>query len=307
MRTPFAFLDFDRPSLISRDMRVLLEEIGRQLSIECGVEIEVPWSRREANSPGTSFAQVTTAPRAEMMEASDADRSDFRKQQEREYVHGVARVLHSRRSGVTAAAGAGHARARVQAGRHWITALDDMIGMLRTESIDVRVVASGRAFLAEQQAKQALGSRGIHWRERRLSELLPDASEALLVRRGLSADQARMTVKQIGGVPLSLCLAADYLKRRGSGQAHLGDLTRFWLLKRRLEDRVIQGNLYQRILSHVEVKDVAPLVSPGLILREITPLLISEVPAKPLRPRRGQRRTCKASLRGAGAGVYAGR
>jgi hypothetical protein len=217
-----------------------------------------------------------------MVEASDVDRADFRKQQGREYVRGLALALRGSSFGNRPLLLVLDTLERVfRRGRHWITALDDMIGMLRAESIDVRVVASGRAFLAEQQANQALGSRKIYWRERALSELPSDEAEALLVRRGLSSDQARTTAKQIGGVPLSLCLAADYLKRHGGDLAHLSGLTRSWWLKRRLEDHVIQGNLYQRILSHVEDKEVAPLVYPGLILREITPPLISEVLAKP--------------------------
>ena len=92
---------------------------------------------------------------------------------------------------------------------------------------------------------------------------------------------AATIVKQVGGTPLSLHLAAGYVRRHRGDVHALSEMTRSWLFKRRLDDAVIQGNLYQRILTHIEDPDVAHLACPGLVLREVTPDLIKKVLAWP--------------------------
>lgn len=277
-RTPFAFLDFDRPSLMSRDPRVLLEEIGRQVAIQIGAEVPLPWARGSASEASDEAAARSN----EAIEASDVDRAYFRSQQVADYSHGLHDALQASPLAGKPLLLVFDTLERVfRRGRHWIAALDDLIGILRYAAIDLRVVAGGRAFLSDQRANQSLASRDLGWRERALTELSTDAAEALLVRRNLNPEQARAIVKQIGGVPLSLHLVADYFQKKGGDPAHLKGLTRSWLFKRRLQESVIQGNLYQRILTHIEDKQVQRLAHPGLILREVTPALIKDVLAVP--------------------------
>lgn len=281
-RTPFAFLDFDRPSLLSRDLCVPLEEIGRQLSIEIGSEIPTPWAQRAVSEAPAGATGGGTIAATGANEASDVDRAYLREREVNEYAHGVARALRaSQFSGKPLLLVLDTLERVFRRGRHWIAALDDMIKMLRSASIEVRVVAAGRAFLAEQRAKHSLGSREIRWRERTLAKLGSAAAEQLLLQSGLPQEHVQTIAKQVGGVPLSLHLAADCFKKRRGDFANLSELTRSWLFKRRLEDEIIQGNLYQRILKCVEEPEVAPLAYPGLILREVTPALIMEVLAEP--------------------------
>lgn len=278
-RTPFVYLDFDRPSLISRDLQVFLEEIGRQISIQTGIAITATGAG--AFNPGAGFVPAA-AQALEAIEASDVDRAYFLGRQGDAYVDSLAEALRASSFAGKPLLLVFDTLERVfRRGRHWVAALDDLIGSLRSAGIDVRVVAAGRAFLAEQQANNSLGSRALRWREHALRELPTDMAEALLKRKGVPPDQAALVVQQIGGVPLSLHLAADFLRKPKSDAAALGGLTRSWLFKRRLGNAVIQGNLYQRILTHIEDEKVQQLACPGLILREVTPRLIMEVLAEP--------------------------
>jgi cellulose synthase operon protein C len=281
-QVPFAFLDFDRPSLLSRDASVPLEEIARQLSIQLGMKIEPP---RRTTSPSSSGrpAQESDTPSEEMaIEASDADRAYFRQQELDRFVHRIAEALaRSDFKGKPLILVMDTLERVFRRGRHWIAAIDDLIASLRAAEIEVRVVAGGRAFLSELRANQTLSSRTIRWSEKKLRELDQEAAEQLLKSLEVPSKMVANIAQQVGGVPLSLHLAAGYIRRHRGDVAALSEMTRSWLLKRRLDDAVIQGNLYQRVLTHIEEPDVAKLACPGLVLREVTPALIRKVLAAP--------------------------
>jgi hypothetical protein len=84
----------------------------------------------------------------------------------------------------------------------------------------------------------------------------------------------------VGGNPLSLKLAASALRRIGVREALGGIQRRHWYLIP-LRDSQIQGQLYGRILDHIDDQDVRKLAHPGLVLRRITPRVIREVLAEP--------------------------
>lgn len=274
----FVLLDFDRPSLISRDPRVLLEELGRQIEVQIDARIARPWARAEG-AEATDQAMQT-------IEASDVDRAYFLEKQVAEYAGSIASVLSSSPFAGCPLLLIFDTLERVfRRGRHWVAALDSLIGVLRSAGVDLRVITAGRALLAEVGP---LGTRSLSWREQPLHALSPAAAVQLLVRRGLTRDQARRVAEEIGGVPLSLRLAADYLKKQKeqNNQNNPNALldattTRSWLGKRRLSDAVIQGNLYQRLLTHIDKPQVQQLAYPGLVLREVTPTLIKDVLAEP--------------------------
>jgi cellulose synthase operon protein C len=125
------------------------------------------------------------------------------------------------------------------------------------------------------------------WETLPVSDFDPDAAQAYLGRVGVSDPEIAQTiVKQLGGSPLTLKLAAEAIARgvtvrRNTGFQNLQ--TRSWLLFSASET-VIQGQLYERILGHVrnsEVPEVRQLAYPGLVLRRVTPEIISEVLAGP--------------------------
>ncbi|MEV4135486.1 effector-associated domain EAD1-containing protein [Dactylosporangium sp. NPDC049742] len=92
---------------------------------------------------------------------------------------------------------------------------------------------------------------------------------------------ARSLARQVGGSPLSLKLAAQVYASEGADGVDLG--TASWRLRFRVNDGMIQRQLYQRILRHIHDPDVRKLAHPGLVLRRITPALIAEVLAGPCR------------------------
>jgi tetratricopeptide (TPR) repeat protein len=125
------------------------------------------------------------------------------------------------------------------------------------------------------------------WDKLEVSDFDPAAAQAYLTKLGVSDPEIAQTiVKQLGGSPLTLKLAAEAIARGVTVRRNAGfqDLqTRSWLLFSASET-VIQGQLYERILGHIrntEVPEVRQLAYPGLVLRRVTPEIISEVLAVP--------------------------
>ncbi|MBB5790185.1 AAA family ATPase [Jiangella mangrovi] len=114
-----------------------------------------------------------------------------------------------------------------------------------------------------------------------LGDLDEEAAVHLLWTLGVTQPVARALVERIGGNPLSLQLAADVavrMQRAGDD----GDWVRDVPARRRrlfgaVDDMLIQGVLYYRLLNHITNPDVRRLAHPGLVLRRITPALIEQV------------------------------
>jgi hypothetical protein len=102
----------------------------------------------------------------------------------------------------------------------------------------------------------------------------------LLMRLGVTDDKAaKAIVKQVGGHPLSLRLAARIATEEVPGADGISGLKtrRYWVLG--VADELIQGQLYRRILNHIHDPNVRALAHPGMVLRRITPDLIDKVVA----------------------------
>src|SRR5262249_28717866 len=113
-----------------------------------------------------------------------------------------------------------------------------------------------------------------------LGPLDTEAASSCLESLDVPADLARSIVAMIGGNPLALLLAAEVVRGSRSRPDELRDSID-QLFKARPPEELIQGILYQRILSHIHDPEVRKLVHPGLVLRRITPELITEVLAGP--------------------------
>lgn len=105
-------------------------------------------------------------------------------------------------------------------------------------------------------------------------------SIALLQSLGVAVKPARQLVRIVGGVPLSLKLAARYYTKlpenlRG---AFLEDANSEL---EGVEAALCQGLLYKRFLEHIADPQARKLAHPGLALRRVTPTLIQEVLAEP--------------------------
>jgi cellulose synthase operon protein C len=91
---------------------------------------------------------------------------------------------------------------------------------------------------------------------------------------------AQQVVRQVGGSPLSLKLAADLVEQEGraGGKLDLGTRERLFS---RIDDRIVQRQLYRRVLDHVHDPEVRRLAHLGIVLLRLTPELILEVLAQP--------------------------
>jgi len=111
-----------------------------------------------------------------------------------------------------------------------------------------------------------------------LPPLDSSSSERLLQQLGVSDPQVAMAVvKQVGGNPLTLRLAARVLESEEPATTGIANLnTRTWYLAT-LSEGIIRGQLYRRILDHIHDENVRKLAHPGMILRRLTPALIQDV------------------------------
>ncbi|MFC9392279.1 trypsin-like peptidase domain-containing protein [Streptomyces sp. NPDC057027] len=151
---------------------------------------------------------------------------------------------------------------------------------LRAAYSRLRFVVSGRAPIDHP-------ARVLTPRTMELTELDHEASVDLLMSSGVDDEPlAEDLADRIGGHPLSLKLAARTAAALGADSPSLGELLRGLPSRRRYFDRqvdqmLIQGTLYDRLLNHIAEDDVRALVQAGLALRFITPDLIREVLAGP--------------------------
>ncbi len=134
----------------------------------------------------------------------------------------------------------------------------------------LRVVISGRAPVT------SLELAGKEPEQLVLGELDNEAAMAYLNGLGITdAELAQMLVKQLGGVPLSLKLAAAVVKR--DGIETISDISRKPTLFSSTSDSAIQGLLFSRILGHLHDPVLERLAHPGLVLRRLSPAVIFNV------------------------------
>ena len=113
-----------------------------------------------------------------------------------------------------------------------------------------------------------------------LTDLEEAAAQRFLVDRQVDPALAGDIVGRIGGNPLNLQLAAKVCASPdGVDQEDL--LRRMPARRRRIfgavDDMLIQGMLYDRVLLHIRDGEVRRLAHPGLVLRRITPEIIEHV------------------------------
>jgi hypothetical protein len=144
----------------------------------------------------------------------------------------------------------------------------ELVGRLRSRLDVVRTIVSGRAL----DSGAEIGSGAV---VRELTELDEQAAIALLTHQpGLEVSErlARRVIGLVSANPLSLRLAIDVLHRSDHSDA---------LLDLSLQEGQIQGQLYSRILLHIDDPEVRKMAHPGLVVRVITIGVIRHVLAGP--------------------------
>ena len=262
-RFPFVYLDFDRPDVESQEPLTLLTEAIRQLGIE------YPQARESCERIRQGWLDVLAKADPAASPASPSR---------------------------------GHARSLSTAIRDFSTLIDSLgaqdrpvLFVLDTfEEVQWRseqhVKAIWRLFEELQPAVTRLrvvvvgraNIRGQKTQELQLTGLDEEAAVGYLAARGITDPQiASRLANQLGGSPLSLQLAAELFQREGLDEhGRLNVETRRFFLSR-LDDALIQRQLYKRILDHIHNEEVRRLAHPGLLLRRLTPELIIEVLAEP--------------------------
>ncbi|MFE1548033.1 trypsin-like peptidase domain-containing protein [Streptomyces sp. NPDC058718] len=295
-RIPFAYLDFERPTLSIHEPATVIAEMARQLGIqhpghraafdaladEC--ERTAAVQRGERNELEEMYQLSTT--RATIGRDYSADFHARASAREQELARRIAALVAE---AVRPPPGEqappllivmdsfeeAQYRGSPVIARMWA-----IWTALRAAYSRLRFVVAGRAPVDHP-------GRVLTPRTMELTELDPQASVALLMSSGVGDETvAESLVDRIGGHPLSLKLAARTAVALGGDSASLGELLRGLPYRRRYFDRqidqmLIQGTLYDRILKHIVEDDVRALVQAGLALRFITPDLVMHVLAGP--------------------------
>ena len=175
--------------------------------------------------------------------------------------------------------------AQLVAGRRLVIAFDTLEELARRDESFVYGVSAFLATLSSFVAQMRVIAAG-----RRMPDppLIPgrswhltglnDVDAALLLQEltaGAHADVKllREIIRLVGGNPLSLHLAADVLNRTGENPARMVAVA----------EGNVQGQLYSRLLEHIQDPRVKAIAHPGLVVRRITPEIIHEVLAEPCR------------------------
>ncbi|MFD3942150.1 trypsin-like peptidase domain-containing protein [Streptomyces sp. NPDC058579] len=293
---PFVFIDFARPTLSIHEPATVLAEFARQLGVQ------YPARRAEFDALADECEETAASQRGERNQLDELYQlSATRATLGRDYSAG----FHSRAS----------AREQELA-RQVAELVADAVDTPAGEDAPPLVVAYDSFEEAQYRGSPVLGRMWAIWsalraayprlrflvagrapidhpakvltpRTMELGELDQQASLDLLMSCGVDDEAvARDLVDRIGGHPLSLKLAARTTVLLGAGSEPLGDLLRSLPSRRRyfhhqVDQMLIQGTLYDRILNHIADEAVRVLVQAGLALRVITPELVRDVLAEP--------------------------
>lgn len=293
---PFAFIDFERPTLSIHEPSTVIAEAARQLGIqypdhraafdaladEC--EENAASQRGERNQLDELFTLSTTrATLGRDYSAGFHARASAREQELAGKVAAlVAEAVHDPAGGmdpplVIAVDSFEEAQYR---GSPAIARMWAIWTALRAAYPRLRFIVSGRAPIDHP-------ARVLTPRTMELGELDQQAAVELLMSCGVEDEAvAHDLVDRVGGHPLSLKLAARTAVLMGARSESLGDLLTSLPSRKRwfhhqVDQLLIQGTLYDRILKHIADDAVRALVQAGLALRVITPELIQDVLAEP--------------------------
>ncbi len=279
-RIPFAYLAFDQPTLrIDKPFTLLVETAAQfeQQFPEHAERIDLFHQSvrdyRDGRGALGERRKVSVSRSARIGEVRELDRSLYL-----DFAHLLKAISKRRHDGVMVQSPVLLALDTFEEvqyrDRESLSGFWDMLAIIHEAYRPFRVLISGRALAAGTE-------RMAHVVEvRELAELPLEDRVTLLGRLGVSDDaMARVVAEQVGGNPLSLRLAANVLASDPDAITPKGikDLsTRKWLFFQ-VDQQIIQGRLYRRILDHIHDENVRKLAHPGMVLRRVSPEVIMEV------------------------------
>ncbi|WP_435602117.1 AAA family ATPase [Streptomyces sp. bgisy130] len=296
---PFAYIDFERPTLSIQEPLTLIAEVARQLGIQFPAhrtELDAlahecqggARSQREGQERVTQLHELATT-RAVLGRRSSQEFQSLAAGRETDLIRRLAEVLR-------------RAVAERKDGEHpedppFALVVDSFEeAQYRGSPVVGRMVAIGLSFqsvyprmrlIVSGRAPVEHPAKTVESLDIELGELDPEAAVGLLTSCGVKDPEvARALADRVGGHPLSLKLAARAAILAGAGAERTCELIRSLPERRhqvfrRVDQLLVQGILYDRILSHITDENVRRLARPGLVLRFITPEIIKEVLAEP--------------------------
>ncbi|MET7533258.1 AAA family ATPase [Streptomyces goshikiensis] len=289
---PFAYVDFERPTLSVHEPVTLIAEIARQLGTQypghraafdalAGACEETARAQRQEQSRIDELYQLSTTRSGVGRGAAEAFHSAAR-DRESDLVRRVAELLVQAMALPPGAPAPplvivvdsfeeAQYRASPALGRVWA-----IWAALQRAYPRLRCVVAGRAPVNHP-------ARAAEVRTIELGDLEPDAAVQLLMSCGVGSEAvARDLAERVGGHPLSLKLAARAAQESGSLSGLVESLPpKRHHIHHKVDQMLVQGILYDRVLKHIADDEVRALAHAGLALRVITPDLIREVLAGP--------------------------
>lgn len=259
---PFVYLDFDRASLDPLNAVTLLSETARQVGVQFSELAGDLESMRLSLQQASEHSRIEQRSRSSASSGSErVGNLGFAVKASHEFVYRISEHSIGSRPFLLVLDTFEEVQAR---GEQAVDAVFSWLGTM-AELRGLKVVIAGRAPSTGQ-------SNVKNWP---LGNLSKAAALLLLAKEGLTAASAARIHERVGGNPLSLRLAARLVKAEGD-LASL-DLIESPSLFKSLDDVLVQGVLYTRLLKKIVDPDVQKLANPGLVLRRITPELIVEV------------------------------
>lgn len=264
---PFVYLDFDCPGFLGEDPTTLLIEIAAQLDVQYP-EAGFGELRKQWNDTLISAARRATHSESErVFETRVSDARPHRDAWIKKIQAPLNRLLGRSRPFILVLDTFEEAQYRSEA---YVRELWQFLGEFQRAVPRMRSILAGRAPLEKYPVNNFP-----------LGDFDEEAALGFLQHLDVPDQIARSLYNQLGGNPLTLKLAAEVVQLETPDDGGIRGLKgrRFWFF--RVDAAQIQGQLYDRILSHIHDSRVRRLAHPGLVLRRITPEVILEVLAEP--------------------------
>jgi cellulose synthase operon protein C len=244
-RVAFAYVDFERPGFVDEPAEAL-QEAARQIAVQYPATRTLYEQMRSRVADGFVSRRDTVAAEllddlALMVRTSTANTAPFL-------------LLFNKFHELQHKSGAAE------------QSLGQLLEELQARLPRLRTILIGRVRAAHIPIQELEVSRFDH-----------EAAADFLQAIGVEAGAATVVARRVGGNPLTLRLAATVLK--SVGPEGLGDLDTNDLVF--AGDALVQGQLYGRILAHIQDPDVRRLAHPSMVLRRITPAAIRDILAGP--------------------------
>jgi cellulose synthase operon protein C len=271
----FVYLDFDRSTLSANQPATILVEALRQLEIQFPAHApELLRIRKEWNSPDL-YSPSETSGMGSFVEADQEVQSVYVPYLAKEFASLIKRI------GIPKVLFVLDTFEEVQyLGSEYVENVYALLSQLRRIGLPIATIFATRTPLVRPNTEILS-----------INELDLDAALGYVAAHGISDPVlAKEIVARIGGNPLSLSLAATVVRAEGEQAAKAFSTFD-------VQQELVQGQLYRRILQHIHNSDVRKLAHPGLVVRKITPDVILSVLSGPCEVRIKDRAAAEALFR----------